>query len=53
MLYWRSLQGCFLTKVVSVPMLVSGAIISVVPVISKVADAAIDTTADVIDLVPL
>ncbi|SFF83588.1 DUF6726 family protein [Neptunomonas qingdaonensis] len=48
-----SLQGCFLTKVVTVPMRVGGAVISVVPVVGNVADAAIDTTADVIDLVPL
>ena len=48
-----SLQGCFLTKVVTVPMRVGGAVLSVVPVIGNVADTAIDTTADVIDLVPL
>jgi hypothetical protein len=48
-----ALQGCFLTKVVTVPLRVGGAIVSVVPVVGNVADAAIDTTADVIDLVPL
>ena len=47
------LQGCFLTKVVTVPMRVGGAVLSVVPVIGNVADTAIDTTADVIDFVPL
>ncbi len=48
-----ALQGCFLTKVVTVPMRVGGAIISIVPVVGNAADAAIDTTADAIDLVPL
>ena len=47
------LNGCVLTKVVAVPMRVGGAVISVVPVVGNVADAAIDTTADVIDMVPL
>ncbi len=47
------LQGCVLTKVVTVPLRVGGAVVSVVPVVGNVADAAIDTTADVIDLVPL
>jgi hypothetical protein len=48
-----SLQGCFFTKVVTVPMRVGGAVLSVVPVIGNAADTAIDTTADAIDLVPL
>jgi len=47
------LSGCVATKVVTVPMRVGGAVISVVPVVGNVADEAIDTTADVIDLVPL
>ncbi|WP_372834855.1 DUF6726 family protein [Pontibacterium sp.] len=47
------LNGCVLTKVVTVPMRVGGAVVSVIPVVGNAADAAIDTTADVIDLVPL
>jgi len=42
-----------LTKVVTVPLRVGGAIVSVVPVVGNAADAVIDTTADAIDLVPL
>lgn len=47
------LQGCGMTKVVTVPMRVGGEIISVVPVVGDAAEAAIDTTAAVIDVVPL
>lgn len=47
------LSGYFLTKVVTVPMRVGGAIVSVVPVVGNTADAVIDTAADVIDVVPL
>ncbi|WP_293265467.1 DUF6726 family protein [Neptunomonas sp.] len=47
------LQGCVLTKVVTVPLRIGGAVISVVPVVGNAADAALDTTADAIDLVPL
>ena len=43
------LSGCFLTKVVTVPMRVTGAIISVVPVVGDVVDETIDTAADVVD----
>ncbi|VAW45316.1 hypothetical protein MNBD_GAMMA03-61 [hydrothermal vent metagenome] len=47
------LQGCFLTKVVTVPLRVGGAIISVVPIVGDVVDESIDTTADVIDMIPI
>ena len=47
------LSGCFLTKVVTVPMRVGGAIISVVPVAGRTADAAIDKAADIIDDIPI
>lgn len=47
------LSGCVLTKVVTVPMRVGGAVISVVPVVGDNADEAIDTAADAIDLIPL
>ena len=48
-----TLNGCVLTKAVTVPMRVGGAVVSVVPVVGNAADEVIDTTADVIDLVPL
>lgn len=43
------LAGCGVTKVVTVPMRVGGAVISVVPVVGNAADSVIDTTADIID----
>ena len=46
------LNGCVLTKVVTVPLRVGGAVVSVVPVVGNAADAVIDTTADAIDLLP-
>ena len=47
------LSGCFLTKVATVPMRVTGAIISVVPVVGNAADDMIDRAADTVDEVPL
>lgn len=41
--------GCAPTKVVTVPMRVSGAVISVVPVVGNTVDKAIDKTADLIE----
>jgi hypothetical protein len=41
--------GCAVTKVATVPLRVSGAVISVVPVVGPAADEVIDTTADIID----
>ena len=43
------MYGCAVTKVATVPLRVSGAVISVVPVIGNTADKLIDTTADIID----
>lgn len=48
-----TLQGCVLTKVVTVPMRVGGAIISVVPVVGDPIDESIDTVADGIDKTPI
>ena len=48
-----TLQGCVLTKVVTVPMRVGGAIVSVVPVLGEPIDEAIDTVADGIDEIPI
>ena len=47
------LSGCLMTKVVTVPMRVSGSIISAVPVVGDAVDEVIDTTADAIDIIPL
>lgn len=61
------LSGCFLTKLVTVPMRVvgsavslTGAVVSIVPVVGNTADstlekadAAIDTAADTVDELPL
>ena len=46
-------SGCVLTKVVTVPMRVSGAVISIVPVAGNTADGAIDKAADTIDEIPI
>lgn len=48
-----ALSGCVLTKVVTVPMRIGGAVISIVPVVGNSVDEAIDTAADTIDLVPI
>lgn len=47
------LQGCFLTKVVTVPMRVGGAIVSAVPIVGNPIDETIDAAADEIDTLPL
>ncbi|CAC9598813.1 hypothetical protein BHECKSOX_711 [Bathymodiolus heckerae thiotrophic gill symbiont] len=47
------LSSCVLTKVVTVPMRVGGAIISVIPIVGDGIDEAIDDAADVIDAVPI
>lgn len=47
-----TLSGCFLTKIVTVPMRIVGAVVSIVPVLGNTADTAIDTAADVIDKLP-
>ena len=47
------LNGCVLTKVVTVPMRVGGAVVSAVPVVGNTVDGAIDAAADEIDQIPL
>ena len=47
------LSSCLLTKVVTVPLRVGGAIVSVVPVLGNSADMVIDETADMIDALPI
>lgn len=48
-----SLAGCLLTKIVTVPMRVTGAVVSIVPVVGNTADGAVDKAADIIDEVPI
>ncbi len=47
------LQGCVFTKVVSVPMRLGGAVISIVPGVGNTAHDAIDKAADGVDDVPI
>ncbi|PLX51117.1 MAG: hypothetical protein C0613_01920 [Desulfobulbaceae bacterium] len=47
------LNGCFLTKIVSVPMRVGGAVVSIIPVAGNTAHDVIDEAADIVDEVPL
>jgi hypothetical protein len=47
------LSGCVFTKVVTVPMRVTGAVISVIPVVGDGVDSILGTSADVIDSIPI
>jgi hypothetical protein len=47
------LGGCVLTKIVTVPMRVVGAVTSIVPVVGNTVDATIDGAADVVDKIPI
>jgi hypothetical protein len=47
------LSGCVLTKLVSVPMRIGGAVVSIVPVLGNTAHDAIDKAADIVDDVPI
>lgn len=47
------LQGCVFTKIVSVPMRLGGAVVSIVPVVGNTAHDAIDGAAEVVDEVPI
>ena len=47
------LSGCVLTKLVSVPMRLGAAVVSIVPVVGNTAHDAIDEVADIIDEVPI
>jgi len=47
------LNGCILTKVVTVPMRLGGAVISIIPAIGNGAHDAIDEAAEIVDDVPL
>ena len=47
------LSGCVLTKVVTVPMRVTGSVVSVIPVIGDPIDDILGYSADVIDNIPI
>lgn len=48
-----SLSGCFLTKIVTVPMRVVGAVVSIVPVAGNTANDVIQGAANTVDDIPL
>jgi hypothetical protein len=47
------LSGCVMTKVVTVPMRMGGAVVSVVPVAGNLVDKGVDAAADAVDTIPL
>ena len=47
------LSGCILTKVVTVPMRVTGSVISVIPVVGDGIDEVLNQSADFIDAIPI
>ena len=47
------LSGCVLTKVVTVPMRVTGAVISVIPVVGDGINEVLSQSADIIDGIPI
>ncbi|MBM4310139.1 MAG: hypothetical protein FJ119_04225 [Deltaproteobacteria bacterium] len=46
-------QGCVLTKIVTVPMRLGAAVISIVPGVGNPVHDAIDEAAEVVDKVPI
>lgn len=46
------LSGCFLTKLVTVPMRVTGAVATIVPVAGDAAHTAVDEAAATVDKLP-
>ena len=46
------ISGCVFTKLVTVPLRVSGALASAVPVVGNKIDEVIDQSADTIDALP-
>ena len=47
------LSGCVLTKLVTVPMRVTGSVISVIPVVGDGIDEVLGQSADIIDSIPI
>ena len=46
-------SGCLLTKIVTVPMRLVGAVVSIVPVAGNTEHEAIDEAAEMVDEIPL
>jgi len=46
-------SGCVLTKIITVPMRLGGAVVSIVPVLGNSAHDSIDKAAEVVDKVPI
>jgi hypothetical protein len=44
--------GCYATKLISVPMRVTGAVASAVPVVGNTVHDAVDEAADIVDDLP-
>ncbi len=47
------LNGCVLTKILSVPLRTFGAVVSIIPVAGNTVHDAIDEAADVVDEIPI
>ena len=47
------LSSCVFTKVVTVPMRVTGAVVSVIPIVGDGVNSLLGTSADVIDAIPI
>ena len=47
------LSGCVLTKIITVPMRVGGAVVSIIPVLGNPVHDTIDGAADTVDKVPI
>lgn len=47
------LLACSTTKIVSVPMRMTGEVVSHIPVVGPVTDGVLKTSADVVDLIPI
>ena len=47
------LSSCVFTKVVTVPKRVTGAVVSVIPIVGDGVNSVLGTSADVIDAIPI
>ena len=47
------LSSCVFTKVVTVPLRLTGAVVSVIPVVGDGVNSALGASADVIDAIPI
>ena len=47
------LNGCLLTKLITVPLRLTGAVVSIVPIAGNTAHDAIDKAAEIVDDIPI